>query len=105
MITYLVTLRTREFGIRMALGADAGSVRRLVIAHGLRLTALGLVVGIARAVLVTRMLRGVLYGVAATDAITFGARAALLAVAALAAYLVPAHRASRVDPMRAFRYE
>ncbi|MGH9160336.1 MAG: ABC transporter permease [Vicinamibacteraceae bacterium] len=105
VIAYLVALRMREFGIRMALGADAGGVRRLVVAHGLRLTALGLAVGIALAVLVTRMLRGVLYGVAATDPITFGVMVALLALAALAAYLAPAHRASRVDPMRALRYE
>ena len=105
VIAYLVALRTREFGIRMALGADAGGVRRLVLHHGLWLTAIGLVLGFGLAVLLTRALRGVLYGVAATDPVTFGVMAVVLAMAALAAYLVPAHRASRVEPSTALRSE
>jgi putative ABC transport system permease protein len=103
VIAYLVALRTREFGIRMALGADAGRVLRLVMRHGLWLTVLGLVGGLGLAVLATRVLRSVLYGIAATDPVTFVAMGALLAIAALAAYWVPAHRASRVDPSTALR--
>ena len=103
VIAYLVALRTREFGIRMALGADTGAVLRLVLRHGLWLTSLGLVVGISLAVLLTRVLRGVLYGVDTTDPVTFGAMTGLLATAALAAYIVPARRASRVDPSIALR--
>jgi putative ABC transport system permease protein len=103
VIAYLVTLRTREFGIRMALGADTGRVLRLVIRHGLWLTTIGLVLGFALAALVTRVLQGVLYGVAAGDPLTFAAMAAVLALSALAAYLVPARRAARVDPSTALR--
>jgi len=103
VIAFLVALRTHEFGIRMALGADAADLLRLVLAHGLRLTALGLAVGLVLAVVATRVLRGELYGVAATDPITFGVMAAMLVLAALAAYLVPALRAARVDPSSALR--
>ena len=79
VIAYLVTLRTREFGIRMALGADTGRMLRLVMSRGAWLTALGLAIGIGGAAALTRVLRGVLYGVAATDSVTFGAVAAVLA--------------------------
>jgi predicted permease len=105
VVNYLVALRTREFGIRMALGADAGQVLRLVMRRGALLIALGLALGIAGAAAMTKVLRGVLYGVEATDPVTFSAMAALLAAVALAACLVPARRASRVDPAVALRTE
>jgi putative ABC transport system permease protein len=101
VIAFLVSLRTREFGIRMALGADAGQVLRLVIRHGLWLTIAGLVIGLGLAVVMVQVLRGVLFGVAATDPITFAGTAALLALASLVAYLLPARRAARVDPSTA----
>jgi predicted permease len=105
VIAYLVALRTREFGIRMALGADAGRVLRLVMNGGARLIGLGLAVGIGAAAALTRALRGVLYGVAATDVGTFATMAALLATVALAACLVPGLQATRVDPSTALRAE
>ena len=105
VIAYLVALRTREFGIRMALGADAGRVLRLVLRRGALLTALGLAAGIGGAALLTRVLRGVLYGVSPADWRTFAAVAALLAVVSLAACLAPARRAARVDPAAALRAE
>jgi predicted permease len=105
VIAYLVTLRAREFGIRMALGADTGRILRLVLSRGAMLAALGLAIGIAGAAVLTRVLRGVLYGVAATDSVTFAAGAAVLAVVAVGACLAPARRAARVDPSVALRCE
>jgi ABC-type antimicrobial peptide transport system permease subunit len=105
VIAYLVALRTREFGIRMALGADSGRMVRLVMSRGALLTTLGLAIGIGGAAALTRVLRGVLYGVAATDSLTFGAVAAMLAIVALGACLAPARRAARVDPSVALRCE
>ena len=90
VIAYLVSLRTREFGIRMALGADSGQVLRLMIRHGLWLTIAGLAIGLALAVVIMQVLCGLLFGVAATDPITFAGTAALGALTALAAYLLPA---------------
>jgi putative ABC transport system permease protein len=105
VVAYLVALRTREFGIRMALGADAGRVLRLVLRRGAVLAALGLAMGMGAAVALTRVLQGLLYGVTATDPVTFGAMAMLLAAVALAACLVPARRATKIDPMTALRHE
>lgn len=105
VIAYLVTLRTREFGIRMALGADAGEVLRLVLRRGVQLTMLGLCLGIGGALLLTRVLQGLLFGVAATDPRTFGVMATLLAAAALAASFAPARRAGRIKPIVALRSE
>jgi len=105
VIAYLVALRTREFGIRMALGADTGRVLGLVMKRGALLVALGLALGMGGAATLTSVLRGVLYGVASTDPMTFGTMAAVLAVAALAACLAPARRAARVDPSVALRSE
>jgi predicted permease len=102
---YVVTLRTREFGIRMALGADASRILRQVLARGAWWTLLGLTLGAGGAVLLTRVLQGVLYGVAATDPATFLTAAALLAAAALAACLAPAHRAATLDPSISLRFE
>jgi ABC-type antimicrobial peptide transport system permease subunit len=89
----------------MALGADSGRMVGLVMSRGALLTTLGLAIGIGGAAALTRVLRGVLYGVAATDSLTFGAVAAILAIVALGACLAPARRAARVDPSVALRCE
>jgi putative ABC transport system permease protein len=105
VVAYLVTLRTREFGIRMALGADSGRVLGMVMRRGALVVALGLLLGIAGAAILTRLLSSILYGVTATDPVTFVAMAGLLALVALAACLIPATRAARVDPAVALRVE
>jgi predicted permease len=105
VIAYLVSLRAREFGIRMALGADASQILAFVMCRGAWLTALGLAIGTGGAAALTRVLRSVLYGVAATDLLTFGAAAVVLAVVALGACLAPARRAARVDPSVTLRCE
>jgi predicted permease len=105
VVAYLVTLRTREFGIRMALGADASRVLAMVMRRGAIVVAIGLVAGAAGAIAVTRLLGSILYGVTATDPSTFALMAGLLAAVALAACLLPAIRAARVDPAVALRVE
>ncbi len=102
---YLVALRTREFGIRMALGADSGRVLALVMCRGAVVVALGLAFGIAGAAALTRVLRTLLYGVGAGDPATFVWTAALLAAVALLACVIPATRAARVAPAIALRIE
>jgi len=105
VIAYAVAQRTREIGIRTALGARPPEVARLVLGQSMRTVALGLVVGVGGALAVSRLLSTLLYGVGATDPLTFiGVTLLLAAVAALASY-VPARRATRVDPMVALRYE
>jgi putative ABC transport system permease protein len=105
VIAYVVSLRTREFGIRMALGADAGSMLRMVMGRGGALVGLGLTVGAVGALALTRFLKSVLYGVTATDVGTFGMVAVLLAAVALGACVLPARRAARTDPAVALRSE
>jgi putative ABC transport system permease protein len=105
VIAYLVALRTREFGIRMALGADSGGVLALVMCRGAVVVALGLAFGMAGAAALTRVLRTLLYGVDTIDPATFGSTAVLLAAVALFACLIPAIRAARVDPAIALRVE
>ncbi|MEO5959409.1 MAG: ABC transporter permease [Opitutaceae bacterium] len=102
---YAVTQRTNEIGIRMALGAQRGDVLRLIFAQGSRLIGLGLVCGVAGALALTRYLSSLLFNVSATDPLTFGAIAALLAAVAAIACLIPARRATKVDPMVALRSE
>ena len=98
VMAFFVTQRTHEFGIRMALGARPFDVLRLVIAQGVRLAAVGIVLGIAGAIAMARALRAMLYGVDARDPATFAVLSAALTLAALAACYVPARRAIRVDP-------
>ena len=103
VLSYSVAQRTQEMGIRMALGADASVVRRLIVRDGVKIAAIGIVAGLMIALPATRTLSALLYGVPATDATVFGAVAAVLACVALAASYLPARRATRVDPMTALR--
>jgi putative ABC transport system permease protein len=105
VISYSVAQRTRDIGIRMALGASQNQVLRDVLGLGLRLTGLGLLLGLLGAVLATRVLSSLLYGVASTDALTFTAVSVVLIAVALFASYLPARRATCVDPMAALRYE
>ena len=105
MLSFSVTERTREMGIRMALGAQQGSVLRLVITQGLRLAVFGVVIGLLGAWGVTRVMSALLFGVSPTDALTLGAVAVTLGVVALLACYVPARRATKVDPLVALREE
>jgi predicted permease len=103
VIAYAVAQRTREIGIRVALGADRGSVLRLIIAQGAALTVVGLALGTAVALVTTRVLRSLLYDVVPADPLTLVAVIALLAASALAASLIPARRAAKLQPLTALR--
>ncbi|MGH9360632.1 MAG: ABC transporter permease [Thermoanaerobaculia bacterium] len=105
ILHYLTMQRTHEFGVRMALGASQGSVLQLVMRQGLRLTAIGLVIGVVLAFGMAQTISGLLYGVTTTDLITYGSVALLLAVIALVATYLPARQASRIPPVVAIRYE
>ncbi|MGH9476153.1 MAG: ABC transporter permease [Terriglobales bacterium] len=100
-----VARRTREFGIRLALGADAGALLRLVLSQGLRLAGWGILAGVILAALLTRSMTALLYGMSPADPVSYIAAAALLLVVTALASLVPALRAARVDPLRALRQE
>ena len=100
---YSVALRTRELGVRIALGAARGDILRLVIGNGLTLTLTGIAIGIAASVALTRLLSALLYQTSATDPLTFLAAAALFTAVAVAASLIPARRATRIDPMDALQ--
>jgi putative ABC transport system permease protein len=105
VISYGVSQRTREIGIRMALGAARGDVLSLVVSEGMKLLLLGVVAGAISSLLLTPVLSGLLFGVSPRDPVAFAASAVFLAAVALLACYVPARRASRIDPMAALRYE
>ena len=97
--------RTKEFGIKLALGAQPGALRRAVIRQGLWLTGAGVLVGVAGALALTRTIKSLLFEVSATDPVVFTAIPVLLVLVALLACYIPARRATKVDPLIALRYE
>jgi ABC-type antimicrobial peptide transport system permease subunit len=105
VISYTTRQRTHEIGIRMALGAGKAAIFGQVLKQGLRLTLIGLTVGLAASLFLTRFLRNMLFGVGTTDVPTFATVAILLCVVAMAACYLPARRAASVDPMQALRTE
>jgi len=105
VISYSTSQRTHEIGIRMALGAQQRDVLRLILGQGAKFALLGLGIGVALALLFTRFIATLLYGVSATDALTFGAVAIVLLTVAMTACYIPARRALRVNPVVALRYQ
>ena len=105
LVAFAVGQRTREIGVRLALGATRSNIAGLVVAQGLRVTAIGLVVGLLAAAVTTRFIDRLLFGVSPTDPLTFAAVSALLVVVTLAANWAPTRRAMRVDPVQALRWE
>ena len=105
VVSYSVARRTKEFGLRMVLGAQGGDVLGLVMKQGAGMVVIGLAAGLLTAFLLTRLIASLLFGVAPTDAATFASVTVLLAAVALAACYIPARRATRVDPMQTLRYE
>jgi len=105
VLSFWVNQRTREIGIRLALGADRNNILRVVLREGTRLTIAGLLIGVPLALGLTNMLPNVLYGVGRHDPVTFAVIALILGGVAVLACYVPARRAANVDPMVALRYE
>jgi putative ABC transport system permease protein len=105
LMAYVVAGRTREIGIRMALGANTLTVLRLIVRQGMTLVLLGLAIGLAAALALTQWLKSMLFGVSTSDPLTYILVVALLAGVALIACYLPARRATKVDPMVALRYE
>jgi ABC-type antimicrobial peptide transport system permease subunit len=105
LMSYSVQQRTQEIGIRLALGAETGKVRNMVVFQGMRLAIVGVIIGVASAFGLTRLLSGLLYGVQARDPMVFISVPLLLSIAALVAVWLPAMRATRIDPVDALRSE
>jgi putative ABC transport system permease protein len=105
VMSYSVSLRSQEMGIRMALGSQRKDILKLIIGHGLKLAVIGVAIGLIIALGLTRLLQSLLFGISASDPITFLVIALLLAIVAVLASIIPARRAMRVDPMVALRYE
>ncbi len=105
VIAYSVSSRTQEIGIRLALGADSGMVRRLVIRQGMAPALVGLAIGLGGASLSSQLMARVLYGISPLDPVTFAVIPVALAAVALLATIIPAQRATRVEPVRALKYE
>ncbi len=105
VISYSVAQRSRELGVRLALGAAKGDILHLIITHGFGLAVAGIILGMAGALVFSQVLSSLLFGITATDPLTFGAVALLLLAVSLLACYIPARRATRVDPMIALRYE
>jgi putative ABC transport system permease protein len=105
VISYAVTQRTQEIGVRVALGAQKADVLRLIVGQGARLSAIGIAIGLVGALAVTRFLRTLLFGVSPFDPVSFFGVALVLSVIALLASYIPARRAARVDPVEALRFD
>jgi putative ABC transport system permease protein len=105
VMSYTVSQRSRELGVRLALGADSREVLGLVLVQGLRLALAGVVIGLVAAFAVTRVMKNMLFGLSSTDPLTFVAISLLLVLVALVASYLPALRATRVDPVVALRTE